>query len=218
MLDTTFRPLKDRIFNPICQLVPSLVSPLSFTILAFFSGILCCYYAAIDEQLPALCFWVTNRALDCLDGALARHRQQASDLGGFLDLLGDFIIYGLVPISCASSVPRTHIGLVFSAYGQRTSGMWLSVSLLEMAFFINNFVLFYIAAVIEKRKAGLEKKTPSELTSLAMKPALIEGFESGVFFTIMLAWPQYIQELAWLMAALVFAGTAQRVTWLVRVL
>ncbi|KAI4273163.1 MAG: hypothetical protein LQ337_004835, partial [Flavoplaca oasis] len=43
-----------------------------------------------NTTLPLL-FWILNRALDCLDGALARHRGTASELGGFLDLLGDFI-------------------------------------------------------------------------------------------------------------------------------
>lgn len=48
--------------------------------------------------LPSITFWLLNRALDCLDGALARHRNLQSELGGFLDLLGDFIVYALIPI------------------------------------------------------------------------------------------------------------------------
>jgi phosphatidylglycerophosphate synthase len=37
--------------------------------------------------------------LDCLDGSLARNRNAVTDLGGFLDLFNDFIVYSLLPIA-----------------------------------------------------------------------------------------------------------------------
>jgi hypothetical protein len=39
-----------------------------------------------------------------------------------------------------------------------------------------------------------------------MKPALVEDFESGLFFTAMLAYPQYTKGLSWVMARLVSIG------------
>jgi hypothetical protein len=83
------------------------------------------------------------------------------------------------------------------------------VAILEASFHINNFVLFYIAAVIEG--ADKEAKATKELTSLAMMPALIEGFESGLLFTAMLLLPQYILLWSWIMALLVAIGICQRV-------
>ena len=159
--------------------------------------------------------WALNRALDCLDGAVARHRQQTSEIGGFLDLLSDFIVYSLIPIACALS-PRSSAG----------RGAWLAVSLLEAAIHINNFVLFYVAAVVEKKKknsamkatTGQSEQRQKELTSVAMMPALIEGFESGAIFTAMLCRPQSIGWLSSAMALLVFAGTLQRVAKLIPVL
>ena len=83
--------------------------------------------------------------------------------------------------------------------------------MLEASFHINNFVLFYIAAVAAKR----DKK---ELTSVTMRPALIEGFESGMIFTAMVIWPGHITWLCWGMSAAVAVGVVQRVSYLIPVL
>lgn len=222
MLDITFRPLKDRIFDPLCTLIPAYISPAHITFYAFFCGITCIYYAATCRPYTSLLFWILNRALDCLDGALARHHNQASDLGGFFDLLCDFIIYSAVPIACA--LARDGPAL---ADGER-SRLWLAVTVLEATFHVNNFVLFYIAAILEKRKAaalaakGNEKmlvdEGVKELTSVAMRPALIEGMESGILFTLMLVMPQRTELIAWVMGGAVFVGIVQRTIWVVPVL
>jgi phosphatidylglycerophosphate synthase len=205
MLDITLRPLKDQVFDRLCRYIPLHITPTQITALAFVSGIISCICSWNSENKSALFWWLLNRTLDCLDGALARSRNQASDMGGFLDLLGDFIIYSLIPMSCVA--------------GQDQTTPWIAVAALEATFHVNNFVLFYVAAVLEKRKNTTDnEKHVKELTSVAMKPALIEGFESGVLFTIMLAFPQWIEFLSWLMAALVVVGIFQRVWWLVPVL
>lgn len=103
----------------------------------------------------------------------------------------------------------------------------LIVALLEGSFYLNNFVLFYIAALVEKANAKVKASTSDdeggqglrrhkdEITSLAMRPALIEGFESGVFFTLMLGLPEYVGVVAATMLVGVVVGTGQRVSWLV---
>ena len=216
MLDLTLRAVKDRVFDPVCKAVPASISPLHLTGLALICGLSSCYSAAIGGSvLISLSLWALNRVLDCLDGAVARQRQQTSELGGFLDLLGDFIVYSLIPIACAMSP--------LASAGEET---WLAVSLLEAAIHINNFVLFYVAAVVEKKKNDVAKKVENghgkqrqkELTSVAMMPALIEGFESGTIFTVMLGRPQSVGLLSSVMAVLVFAGTMQRVAKVISVL
>jgi hypothetical protein len=118
----------------------------------------------------------------------------------FLDLLSDFIIYSILPIAIA--------------YGQ-DNGLydvdWISVAMLEATFHVNNFILFYSAAVAAQ-------KDDQELTSVTMRPALIEGFESGLLFTAMLLWPQYINSWARIMSAGVVIGIFQRALAVVRVL
>jgi phosphatidylglycerophosphate synthase len=207
MFDIALRSYKDLLFDPVSRSVPAAVTPIRITAIAFICGLSCCALASAGFRYLSLFFWLLNRSLDCLDGAVARHRRQQSDLGGFLDLLCDFIVYALIPICCSCA----------HAYGASTS--WqatelLLVALLEASFFINNFILFYIAALIEKgQREGLERQT-NEVTSLAMRPALIEGFESGVFFTVMLAVPTMVGPFAALMFIGVTVGIAQRTWWL----
>lgn len=227
MLDTPLRPLKDRVFNPIARLIPSFIRPLHLTFLAFLCGLASCIYATADSPATSLTFWVLNRAFDCLDGGVARLRSQQSDLGGFLDLLGDFIVYSAIPISCGLS------GAASEQEAIRRRGLWLAIAIVEASFHVNNFVLFYVGAVVEKRteaialaearnesgkNTGDQKAKVKQLTSVAMRPALIEGVESAILFTIMLAWPAWTEYVCWLMAALVGVGTCQRVIWVVPVL
>ncbi|MCJ1244376.1 hypothetical protein MMC30_001574 [Trapelia coarctata] len=201
MFDIALRRLKDEVAAPMCQSIPSNVSPGHLTLIAFLAGLAACFAGAVsNDWVYPVSLWLLNRLLDCLDGSLARARGTVTELGGFLDLLSDFITYSLLPISVA--------------FGQERSGVepdWRAIAVLEASFHINNFVLFYIAAVASKRTTG-------ELTSVTMWPALVEGFESGVLFTAMLIWPDWVAFISWVMAAAVFLGTAQRVVGLIPVL
>lgn len=199
MFDIQLRSLKDKVFDPCCQYVPTSITPLRITESAYVAGLLSCSYATRSYTRLSLIFWFVNRALDCLDGALARHRKTASDLGGFLDLLSDFIVYSLLPIS-----------ITIGQAGTRRC--WEAVAILEATFHVNNFILFYIAAVAEKGAKKDDAKS-KELTSVMMRPALIEGMESGLIFTLMLAFPDYIEAWSWLMAGLVTVGIVQRTLW-----
>lgn len=99
-----------------------------------------------------------------------------------------------------------------------TAGKLLVVAGLEASFWINNFVLFYIAALVEKKNAQGLRRATDELTSLAMRPALVEGFESAVFFTLMLAMPGHAGLLSSVMFVCVVYSTWQRGHWLVKAL
>lgn len=230
MLDISLRPLKDRLFDPLTAAIPAFITPLQLTGLAFLSGIASCFFAAQGEPPQALYCWLLNRILDCLDGALARRRNQSSDLGGFLDLLSDFIIYSAIPICCMLGSP-TSVALHTSSSGARLQRRWLAVALAEASFHVNNFVLFYVAAVTEKKRAdravaaggkGKEKEKDDrqvkELTSVSMRPALVEGTESGAIFTLMLIRPDWTEMLCFLLSAAVAVGIMQRVSWTVRAL
>ncbi|KAK5270967.1 hypothetical protein LTR96_004245 [Exophiala xenobiotica] len=193
--------VKDDIFRPAVQFIPQAVTPGHLTFGAFVAGLAACLCAASARPFLsswAVYLWLLNRVLDCLDGAVARARDQTSDCGGFMDLLSDFIIYSLIPISVSYGLVQR--GMV----AEPATNLWLPVSLLEASFHLNNFVLFYLAAVSSQ-------KGSEELTSVTMKPAPIEGFESGVIFTLMLAFPRTLQNLSWGMALGVGFGITTRV-------
>jgi len=199
MFDVHLRFLKDQLFDPCCRYVPASITPIQVTGAAFVAGLFSCYAASCSLVAVSVTFWLLNRALDCLDGALARHRKTASDLGGFLDLLGDFIVYSLLPISIA-------------ARQDATTFVWRAVAILEATFHINNFILFY-AAAIAKKKHGKEDLNTHQLTSVMMQRALIEGTESCLLFTGMLLFPNYIDIWCFFMAGLVTIGIVQRTLW-----
>jgi phosphatidylglycerophosphate synthase len=200
MFDIPLRGWKDRLVDPISRAVPAVITPTQITLAAFVCGLLSCSLANMHGyETMALAFWLLNRALDCLDGSVARARNSATQLGGFLDLLSDFIVYSLLPIAIA----RGQAGVV--------QVDWTALAMLEASFHVNNFVLFYVAAVAAGKRDG-------ELTSVTMKPALVEGFESGLLFTMMLVWPAQINRWARVMAVGVVVGTVQRVWTIVPVL
>ncbi|CAO1605753.1 hypothetical protein XANCAGTX0491_009259 [Xanthoria calcicola] len=225
MFDLPLRPLKDLLFTPLCPHIPPSIKPHHITLLAFTSGLLSAFLIALSHaNTPlSLLFWALNRALDCLDGTLARHRGTASDLGGFLDLWCDFIVYSILPIAVAAG----------AADSQVDAGRWVAVAVLEASFHVNNFVLFYVAALVEKAgkgeeegervngesgKSGKGRRRREELTSVSMRPALVEGLESALLFTAMLGYPSAIEGLSWTMAALVAVGIGQRTVWVIKAL
>ncbi|KAG4421095.1 hypothetical protein IFR04_005738 [Cadophora malorum] len=200
MYDNYLRHVKDWSGTPLCRILPTAITPNQVTLAAFISGLLAVGTAAHPTSSSThwpLLFWLSNRFLDGADGTLARMRGTASALGGFLDLLGDFIIYSLIPIMLA--------------YGQEATGYdvdWRAVALLEATFHINNFVLFYISAVVAA-------KPDDELTSVSMRPALIEGLESGLLFTAMFVSPQHLMTLCWMMSGAVVVGIGQRLYFII---
>jgi len=211
-LDSQVQSITDNVINPLCHLVPSFISPLHLTCLAFICGLISCWQIYQEHNFQALVFWSLNRLLGGLDGAVARHRGKESELGAFLDLLSSFWVHSTIPICCGLAVsalddlkqPFTHLA--------PSDSPWLSIAVLEAMFHIHNFVLFYAIAAIEKHKQ-VGKIPTSELTSIVMRPALVESFESGVIFTLMLAWPRRIEALCWAMVLLMAVGTIHRLQW-----
>ncbi len=200
MFDISLRGWKDGVVDPISQGLPRFLTPGQITFIAFVCGLIACLLAMKPGyEKMALIFWLLNRFLDCLDGSLARTRDCATQLGGFFDLLSDFMVYSLLPIAIARGQSRF------------IQVDWTALALLEASFHVNNFVLFYIGAVAADKKDG-------ELTSVTMKPALIEGFESGLLLTMMLLWPARVNLWSRVMAIGVGIGTSQRVWMLIPVL
>lgn len=228
MLDLPLRHLKDHLTEPLTRHIPKSITPNHITLLAFLSGLLSILTGAFAPTTvwPLTC-WLLNRLLDGLDGTLARSRNCSTALGGFLDLLGDFIVYSLIPIALAygleSSISLSALGAdagvrmgaqnlqpAVSLAGFSVVGVWRAVAVLEATFHINNFVLFYVAAVGARTEGGL--------TSVAMRPALVEGLESGLLFTSMFFRPRWLGWWCWVMSAAVAISVMQRVGFVVPVL
>ena len=84
----------------------------------------------------AFLFYVLGRILDGLDGVYARSTNQSTDFGGYLDIIVDFTIYGLIPLGVTAAHPEYYA--------------WIALAYLEVTFFVNSAGLFFLSALIEK--------------------------------------------------------------------
>ena len=165
MLDSSLRHAKDRLGEPLAARLPHL-SPNAISLVAFIIGILTVLLAARGLYVWALVLWLFSRALDGLDGLLARVHQKQSDFGGYLDILLDFFIYAALPIALVMSAPSHE--------------RYLALAFMLASFYINSASWMYLAAILEKHKHHRTKDVAASATStsIVMPAGLIGGTET----------------------------------------
>ena len=193
MFDNNLRHRKELLLQPLSTNL-SRVQPIHISLAALAFALLSILLAALALYAWALCCFVLNRTLDGLDGEVARRWYKQSDIGGYLDILFDFVLYSFLPLALVLSQP--------------SHAHYLALALLLISFYLNGASWMYLSALLEKRE-HLKPKT----TSVAMPPALIEGSETIAFYALFLLFPGQIVWLFGLMAVLVFFSAAQRVSW-----
>jgi phosphatidylglycerophosphate synthase len=132
-----------------------------------------------------------NRLADGLDGAVAR-RNGLTDLGGYLDIVLDFVFYAGVPFFFAVGRPDDALPaafLVFSFVGTGAS-----------------FLAF--AAVAARRGLTTAARGRKSIYYLG---GLTEGAETMAFFFLICLLPDHFAPLAWGFGALCWLTTAGRV-------
>lgn len=197
MLDLRLRPTKDRVVAPLATRLARFVGPLALTAAGLALTLAAAALAAVGLPWPALAAWLGGRLLDGLDGPVARLRDEGSDLGGYLDMLADTVGYAAVPLGVAVGVGE--------------QGTWVAVAVLLAVLSVNTISWSYLAAVLEKRGAGAA--TTGEATTVTMRPALVEGTETIVLHSVLVALPGWAAWTASLMAVLVAVNVVQRVAW-----
>jgi phosphatidylglycerophosphate synthase len=150
--------------------------------------------AAIARQSYAvgLALLLLNRLFDGLDGAIARQRGP-SDLGGFFDIVLDFIVYSGIPFAFALADPVANglpaAFLVFSFVGTGTS---------------------FLAFAIMAAKRGLSTELRGR-KSLYYLGGLTEGTETIAAFVLACLFPAFFPLIAWIFGALCWLTTATRI-------
>ncbi len=201
MIDTFLRVPKERLLRPLATHLGG-VSPTHVTLVSFVVGLGAALTTGGGLYGWGLGLWLFNRLLDGLDGEVARRGGRQSDLGGYLDILCDLVVYALVPLSLVLSNP--------------SEGAYLSLALLLTSFYVNAGSWMVLSALLEKRHHGALAK--GERTSVTMPGGLIEGAETVLFYSLFLLFPYAFVPLALLMAGLVAVTAGQRVVWALRVL
>jgi hypothetical protein len=224
MLDSLLRQTKERLLAPLAQTPLRYCHPTAITVVGSLVGLGAAGAAAFHLYGLGLGLWGLNRVLDGVDGTLARLQNKQSDLGGYLDIVLDIVVYAGIPIGLA--------------YGQARLDLYLALAVLLASFYINTAAWMYLSGLLEKYQArqggdapcvcdqdpdpqllpkgSSAKGSTQSFTSLVMPSGLIEGSETIVFYTLFWLLPAYLIPLFYAMAVLVGVSILQRVLWAVK--
>ncbi len=196
MFDAPLRGVKDRVGEPLAARLNG-VSPNIVTVMGFGIGLLAAASAVLDAHALALALWLISRALDGLDGLVARLHGRQSDFGGYLDILLDFGVYAAVPI-----------GLVL---GAPSPERYVALALMLATFYVNAASWMMLSAILEKRRW----QTAGEpgLTTVVMPAGLIGAMETILAYCAFLIWPDQVVPLFIGFSVLVWLTILQRLVW-----
>ncbi len=198
MLDAWMRR---RIDTPLDRLGRSLAAAglraNQVTLLGFIAGVAAVPLLAVEAYWPALVLILLNRLADGLDGAIARNTQ-TTDLGGYLDIICDFLVYSGVVFGFALARPEANA--------------------LPAAFLILSFVgtgSSFLAYAVVATKRGVTTKIRGH-KSFYYLGGLTEGTETFALFVLLCLFPDAFPWLAWMFGGLCWITTAFRILAAVR--
>ena len=198
MLDAWMRR---RIDTPLDRLGRSLAAAglraNQVTLLGFIAGVAAVPLLAVEAYWPALVLILLNRLADGLDGAIARNTQ-TTDLGGYLDIVCDFLVYSGVVFGFALARPEANA--------------------LPAAFLILSFVgtgSSFLAYAVVATKRGVTTKIRGH-KSFYYLGGLTEGTETFALFVLLCLFPDAFPWLAWMFGGLCWITTAFRILAAVR--
>ncbi len=194
MFDPPLRRFKDRVGTPLAKRM-SRVSPILISMFSLTAGLLAAFAAYKNQYLWALGLWCLNRALDGLDGLIARLHDGQTDFGGYVDILIDFVVYAALPIGLVAGSPSDE--------------HYLALAFMLGTFYVNTASWMYLAAILEKRAAH----DPDTQTTIVMPAGIIGGFETFLAYGVFLLFPSYITIMFSIFTALVFITVLQRLVW-----
>ena len=182
----------DRLLNPVGRwLAVCGVTANNVTIIGFLFGLIAA--VCVLFQLFDVAFWLIllNRVADGLDGAVAR-ASIATDFGGYLDIVCDFVFYSAIPVAFAAVQPENALAsafLIFSFVGTASS-----------------FLAFAIFA--EKHNISTEIRGKKAFYYLG---GLTEGGETILLLLAMVIWPSYFIFMAFGFGLLCWVTTITRI-------
>ncbi len=205
MLDAAARRVLDRPLRAMAGLVDRpLVSPNRLTLLGLATGLASAATAAGRLWWWALGLWLFSRAMDGLDGPLARRRQCAahgstetrhgSEAGGFLDITADFAVYGATVVGVAIGATRQY------------DAAWLPFLLVLLAYYLNGTAFLAFSSIAER--TGRQREDGRSLSFLG---GLAEGTETIAVHSLWLVVPAHAGVIAAMWAVVVGLSAAQRI-------
>ena len=170
MFDRQIQKYTQKPLQYIAKLFLKFISPNHMTLIGFSFGVLMCLFIIIDQYLMAIIFLFLNRLSDGLDGTMAR-LQTPTPLGGYLDIVLDFLIYG---------------GFVLSFGISEQNNTLLSMILLFCYIGTGSTFLAKAAILPSLTNQNLNEEIPK---SFHYAVGLVEGTETIVFMALCLLLP-----------------------------
>ena len=197
MLD---RPMRGLLAPPLAtggaRLAAWGVPPLALTLLGWGLGVGACLAAGFGAWTVALVLWLANRLADGLDGPVAR-AGTPSDLGGFLDIVADFSVYGGFLVGVAIALPSAR----------------LAALVLLATYYVSGTAFLALSSLLERRR-----QTRGDERSLRFVGGLAEGTETVLAYVALCLFSGQAALICWAFAAMVAVTAVQRVALAVRVL
>ena len=199
MVDNIVRKTKEQVLTPVAYTLQS-VNPHWVTVMATILGVAAAIAGWQQAYALGLGLWLLSRLADGLDGTLARIRNQQTDLGSYLDILSDTLIWAIVPFGLA--------------LGQPTPLIFVGLVLLLIGIYLNSASWMYLAALLEKRQQGALAN--GEMTTVTIPTGLMEGTETVLMYSAFFIFPNLLFPLFMLMAGLALLTVLIRLVWVVR--
>jgi len=191
MLDASLRRLIDPPLDAAGRCLAKLgIGADAVTLGGFVLGVAALPLLATGHFDAALVLILLNRLADGLDGAIARARKP-SELGGYLDILCDFLFYGAVVF-----------GFVLAASENRLPGAFLLFSFIGTG---SSFLAFAILAA--RHGWGTRLRGRKSFYHLG---GLTEGSETILLFVAICLFPAAFPALAWIFGAACWLTTLGR--------
>ncbi len=154
-------------------------------------GIAAAAAIALEAYIAGMLLFFANRILDGLDGAVARH-SKLTDFGGYIDIVGDFVIYAVFVFGFALARPEENA---------------VAAAFLILSFVGTGSSFLAYAIFAEKRNITTDIRGRKSLFYLG---GLTEGSETIAAFALMCLFPSYFAVIAWIFGALCWVTTVTR--------
>lgn len=195
-------PIRQRLDQPLDAVAGSMatrgVSANGLTAFGFVVGMAAAAAVVTGHWWVALILWLTNRTLDGLDGSVAR-RVGPTQLGGFLDIMADFAVYGSMVVAIGWAVPDARLAALFVFLGYYLNGAGF---------------LAWSSLVAERVISAAGTDHADDERSLNFPAGLAEGAETIVAMALILALPAFAVQLMWGWAVIVATSVVQRI-WMI---
>ncbi|WP_157017708.1 CDP-alcohol phosphatidyltransferase family protein [Mesorhizobium xinjiangense] len=193
MLDGWARRRLDPALQRIARhLAAAGVTPNAITLAACAGGLAAAGAIALGHEWWGLALILLSRLGDGLDGAVAAIKGR-TDIGGYLDIVLDFVVYGAVPLGFAVADPASNA---------------LAAAVLLFSFYANGASFLAFAILAEKR--GLSSSSRGA-KSLFFTTGLAEATETIAVFAAFCLVPAWFAPIAYVFAAICIYTAVSRI-------